>query len=103
MSPLQAKRIRAATSRREQGGAARLASERIEGVVDRITYRNDQTTYTVLQLELDSGARATLVGPMPAVQPGERLQAEGNWQVHPRYGPQFSVTSLTSVPPATPA
>src|SRR5690606_19339609 len=26
-----------------------------------------------------------------------------NWQVHPRYGPQFSVTSLTSVPPATPA
>ena len=80
-----------------------MASERIEGVVDRITYRNDQTTYTVLQLELDSGARATLVGPMPAVQPGERLQAEGNWQVHPRYGPQFSVTSLTSVPPATPA
>lgn len=80
-----------------------MASEQIEGVVDRITFRNDQTTYTVLQLELDSGARATLVGTMPAVQPGERLQAEGSWQVHPRYGAQFSVRTVTSVPPATPA
>lgn len=80
-----------------------MASEHLEGVVDRITYRNDETTYTVLQLELDSGMKLTAVGALPAVQAGERVQVEGTWQVHPRYGPQFQVQKYTSVPPATSA
>lgn len=78
-----------------------MASERIEGTVDRITFRNEQTTYTVIQVELDSGERVTLVGTVASVQPGERVQAEGAWQVHPRYGLQFQAERITSIPPVT--
>lgn len=78
-----------------------MAAEQLEGVVDRITYRNDENSYTVLQLELDSGMRLTAVGTMPPVRVGERIRLDGNWSIHPRYGPQFQVTACTPLPPTT--
>lgn len=78
-----------------------MASEQLEGVVDRITYRDEESLYTVFQLELDSGTKLTAVGGIPAVHAGERARLDGSWRVHPRYGPQFHVERYTPVPPTT--
>lgn len=78
-----------------------MASEQLNAVVDRITYRNDDTTYTVIQLLLESRGKATAVGNLPLVQPGEHLRLRGEWRVHPRYGVQFHIEEYESEPPAT--
>jgi len=72
----------------------------IEGNVQRITYFNEKNMYTIIRLETDDGI-ATLVGTMGRLDVGETLCAEGQWEVHPRYGEQFKVTSFEVQMPST--
>lgn len=81
----------------EVGGAV------VEGVLERVTYANEETGYTIARLATDrSGSDLlTVVGSMLGVQPGERLKLVGRWGSHPKYGRQFEVHSFTTVLPAT--
>lgn len=77
----------------------------IRGTVERVTYRNEETCYTVAKLRRD-GARAvdaltTVVGVFPFITPGETLKLEGEWVSHPEYGLQFRVSRAETVVPAT--
>lgn len=86
----------------EAGGAAI-----VEGVIERITFRNEETGYTVARLTADAagGHRGvglvTVIGTFASLTPGERLRLVGRWTTHPQYGPQFTVTNSTSQAPAT--
>ncbi|MCQ2508948.1 MAG: ATP-dependent RecD-like DNA helicase [Lachnospiraceae bacterium] len=77
-------------------------SEKIEGYVEHIVYRNEENGYTVMILngrqvlseEAEKKARLndeeiTCVGIFPGIHEGEYLEAEGNFQVHASYGQQF--------------
>ena len=74
----------------------------LEGQVERITYTNEETGYTVAKLAL-SGVREsiTIVGNLIAPVPGEMLRVKGAWLTHPKFGRQFKVTSHQSIVPAT--
>ena len=75
----------------------------LDAVLERITYANEETGYTIARVATDrSGADLlTVVGALLGVQPGESLRLVGRWGSHPQYGRQFEVDSYTTVLPAT--
>ncbi|MCX3061471.1 SF1B family DNA helicase RecD2 [Streptomyces beihaiensis] len=84
-----------------QAGARSLAV--LEGVLERITYANEDTGYTVARVDTGRGAGdlLTVVGALLGAQAGESLRMEGRWGSHPQYGKQFTVENYTTVLPAT--
>ena len=74
----------------------------LDAVLERITYANQETGYTVARVATDrSSDLLTVVGPLLGAQPGERLRLSGRWTSHPQYGRQFEVQSYETVLPAT--
>ena len=85
----------------------------ISGSVERVTYYNAETGYSVVRLKPDSKgmlpyryapgrhALITLVGNMPEVNPGEWLKLTGRWTNHPQHGRQFQVDVCEQSLPAT--
>ena len=89
----------------------------LSGSVERITFYNPENGYTVLRLRPDSssgsGQRftyrsalsseglATVVGNLPEVSPGEHLSLQGQWDNHPKHGPQFKAEVCEQTLPAT--
>jgi len=75
----------------------------VEGVLERITYANEETGYTIARLATDRSGNdlLTVVGSLLGAQIGESLRLSGRWTSHPRYGRQFEVESYTTVLPAT--
>ncbi|MCC3653916.1 ATP-dependent RecD-like DNA helicase [Streptomyces sp. S07_1.15] len=75
----------------------------VEGVLERITYANEENGYTVARVDTGRGAGdlLTVVGSLLGAQPGESLRMEGRWGSHPQYGKQFTVENYTTVLPAT--
>ncbi|NEY33220.1 ATP-dependent RecD-like DNA helicase [Streptomyces sp. PRKS01-65] len=82
-------------------GERRLAV--LEGVLERITYANEENGYTVARVDTGRGAGdlLTVVGALLGAQVGESLRMEGRWGSHPQYGKQFHVENYTTVLPAT--
>ncbi|MEW6404777.1 MAG: ATP-dependent RecD-like DNA helicase [Chloroflexota bacterium] len=85
----------------------------LSGSVERITYYNPENGYTVLRLRPESGhnfARksalssdglATVVGNLPELSPGEHVRLQGQWDNHPKHGPQFKAEVCEQTLPAT--
>ncbi len=75
----------------------------LDAVLERITYANEETGYTVARVSTPrSGSELlTVVGNLLGVQPGESLRLEGRWKSHPQYGRQFEVQHYTTLLPAT--
>src|SRR5215216_4967435 len=84
----------------QQTHAAPLAT--LDAVLERITYANEETGYTVARVATDrSGDLLTVVGALLGAQPGESLRLRGRWASHPQYGRQFQVEAYDTVLPAT--
>jgi exodeoxyribonuclease V alpha subunit len=83
--------------------------ETLRGVVERITYHNEENGYTVAKLAPERRPRhlpnwqkeIPIVGNMAGIVVGESVELGGQWTMHPEYGRQFTVTSMRSVLPAT--
>jgi len=75
----------------------------LEAVLERITYANEETGYTVARVATRGGGSdlLTVVGALLGAQPGESLRLQGVWKSHPQYGRQFEVRAYTTVLPAT--
>lgn len=75
----------------------------LEGVLERITYANEENGYTVARVDTGRGAGdlLTVVGSLLGAQPGESLRMEGRWASHPQFGKQFQVDNYTTILPAT--
>ncbi|MFI6465591.1 ATP-dependent RecD-like DNA helicase [Streptomyces sp. NPDC050538] len=75
----------------------------LEGVLERITYANEETGYTVARVDTGRGGGdlLTVVGALLGAQAGESLRLEGRWGSHPQYGKQFTVENYTTLLPAT--
>lgn len=60
----------------------------IEGIVDRVLFRNETNGYIVL--DLDTGtALTTVVGELGNIDEGEELLLTGEYITHPKFGAQF--------------
>jgi exodeoxyribonuclease V alpha subunit len=75
----------------------------VEGVLERVTYANEDTGYTIARLATEQSGPdlLTVVGPLLGAQIGESLRLRGQWSNHVKYGRQFQVHSYTTVLPAT--
>ena len=73
----------------------------LTGTVERVTFYNPENGFSVVKLR-GWGRRApvTVVGTLPAVQPGETLALTGRWQTDPRHGAQFRPESAEVGRPA---
>ena len=80
----------------------RPATEEISGVIERVTFHNDESGFCVLRVKA-RGQReeTTVVGSLPSVTAGEWLSAEGWWVRDKEHGLQFKATTMKTVPPTT--
>lgn len=72
--------------------------DRLSGTVLRITYENRENDYRVVKVmpfdriagdRLDARGEVVVVGPLPGIEVGQVIEAEGEWAVHQKHGPQF--------------
>lgn len=83
-------------------GPASLLLKDLEGVLERLTYQNEETGYTVARLiPKGKNYEVTVVGTLSGVNVGETLLLRGIWTTHPQYGRQFEVHQYTIQLPAT--
>ncbi len=74
--------------------------EKIEGYVEHIIYHNEENGYTVMTVETD-GDEVTVVGSFSSIGEGEYIEADGEYSIHPTYGPQFkAVHAHVTIPSA---
>ncbi len=83
----------------------------LDGVLERVTFCNPETGYTIARIAPDRGTGhgpvsattelITAVGPLLGAQIGESLRLRGRWTSHITYGRQFEIHSYTTVLPAT--
>lgn len=72
----------------------------LSGYIERITFQNPETGYTVAQLKPPKGALVCIVGFMPMLLPGETVCCEGEWKQHLVHGRQFEVSAYRTEAPA---
>ena len=86
----------------ETGNTKNKQSESLEGVLERITFYNEENGFLIGKLKGQTkAAEIAVVGKAPKVQCGETLVLTGSWSTHPKHGRQFSFTSLKSKLPAS--
>src|SRR5215472_14328094 len=83
----------------------------LDGVLERVTFSNPETGYTIARIAPDRGTGrgpvsastelVTAVGALLGAQVGESLRLRGRWTSHVKYGRQFEAHSYTTVLPAT--
>lgn len=86
-----------------------MGSDTLRGVVERLTYHNEENGYTVAKVLPErpgpslfgAGREVTVVGNMLGLNVGESVELIGRWTVHGEYGRQFQVETFRPVLPAT--
>ncbi|MEW6235348.1 MAG: helix-hairpin-helix domain-containing protein [Candidatus Omnitrophota bacterium] len=74
----------------------------LQGLIERITYFNDETGYTVARVKVYGRHDLdTVVGTMHELNPGEIIQMKGEWSTHPKFGEQFKIVYYESKVPAS--
>lgn len=76
--------------------------ERIQGVVERITFQNEESGYTVARFQPEGRREpVTVVGNTLSLTAGESVALKGEWTTHARFGRQFRIESYEKVHPST--
>ncbi len=75
--------------------------EHLIGAVEEIRFRNDENGWTVLVIETDESEFVTVAGSLPPVTPGDTLELDGEFVLHPRFGSQFKATRASVAQPKT--
>lgn len=64
--------------------------EKVAGYIEHIVFRNEDNGYTVMNVIADE-EEVTCVGIFQVISEGECIEMEGEYTVHPSYGPQLKV------------
>lgn len=75
-------------------------TERLQGTVEDIKFRNEQNGYTVLEIGCDDEL-LTAVGTFSDISVGESVRLSGSWTYHSTFGRQFKVEAYEREMPAT--
>ena len=76
--------------------------EQLQGQIERITFTNEDTGYTVAKVKA-YGRRdlVTVIGAIVNPTPGEIIKMSGEWGNHPQYGEQFKIVFCQTTTPAS--
>ena len=67
--------------------AAAAHRDQIAGLVERVTFHNDESGFCVLRIKARGHRElVTVVGTLPEVRAGEWLEAQGAWTIDKEYG-----------------
>lgn len=72
----------------------------IKGMVEEVIYRNDDTNYTVILIDVNK-EYITATGKFPVINEGEWVELNGKFVLNQKYGEQFAVDSVKLSPPNT--
>ena len=76
--------------------------DHLRGVVERITYANEETGYSVIKIKSKGYMDlVTVVGSMATVNVGAVVTIKGFWSSNPKYGRQFEVKEWEEALPAS--
>ena len=76
--------------------------ESLRGVVERITYANEETGYSVIKIKSKGYMDlVTVVGSMATVNVGSVITIKGFWSSNPKYGRQFEAKEWEEALPAS--
>ena len=75
----------------------------LEGHLVHITFYNPDNHFTIARFR-ENATRSTIsiLGYLPDPNLGEHLRIDGDWQNHPKYGPQFKIERFEILLPDTP-
>jgi len=78
------------------------ASEEIAGLVERVTYFNEESGFAVLRVKVRGHRElVTVLGSVPSISAGEWLTGRGWWVRDKEHGLQFKAQILKATPPTT--
>ena len=90
------------------------ATDTLVGVIERITFQSEDTGYTIAKIKPElrsckssenlariAGREGVvpIIGTMATLVAGERMELQGFWVTHDKYGKQFKVTDYKSLQP----
>lgn len=76
--------------------------ETLSGLIERVTFHNQETGFCVLKVKLKSRKDlVVVVGACAVVTAGEWIEAGGSWIQDRQYGQQFKALTLRATPPTT--
>jgi exodeoxyribonuclease V alpha subunit len=76
--------------------------ESITGVIERITFHNEDNGYTVVKVRVDKASDLiTITGKFVHILEGEQIECSGVWSNNPKYGKQFQADSIRTIPPTS--
>ncbi|MFM7321875.1 MAG: ATP-dependent RecD-like DNA helicase [Armatimonadota bacterium] len=82
-------------------------AEVLEGVIERVTFHNEENGWSVLKIAPKDGGRSVdpvaVLGNFTSPTAGESVRCRGAWIVHPQHGRQFRAQSYEVLRPATAA
>ena len=77
-----------------------MSDEKLEGVVERVTFHNEENGYCVLRVSVAGMAETvTVIGYVASANPGEEIAARGSWVSNPDFGRQFKAAKITTTEP----
>ncbi len=78
------------------------ATRTIEGVIERVTFQNEENGWTVARLSREGKpGETTIVGNMLGASVGASFRLRGRWKTHSKFGRQFEVFDYEEKLPAT--
>ncbi|MFB3904354.1 MAG: ATP-dependent RecD-like DNA helicase [Acidobacteriota bacterium] len=82
--------------------AGRSDQEKVTGLVERITFFNEENGFCVIKVKSKTRAGLiTVVGSAASINPGEWIEADGRWVQDRDHGLQFKADSIRTSPPST--
>ncbi len=72
----------------------------ISGIIEKVTYKNEQNGYTVCTLKVGR-EHITVVGILPFITVGDNVKFVGKFIIHAVYGEQFSAEYYETIAPKT--
>lgn len=72
----------------------------LQGVVERVTFHDEESGYAVLKVSVGGRMEPlTVTGRVASVQPGEGIEARGEWVNNAQYGRQFKAAEIRTTEP----
>ena len=76
--------------------------EELDGQIDRILFRNDESGYSVFNVKVKEISNfITVTGTVASINDGELVVADGEWINDPKYGRQFKASHIRTSSPDT--
>ena len=74
----------------------------LKGHIERVTFSSEETGFSICKLKVkEERSLVAIVGTMLNPNPGEFVEVEGKWIMHPKFGNQFQIHNYKTLVPAT--